>query len=537
MTADARQRAAHRRLGRPAVRAARRSTCFTVVTRAAGWCRATRCCWASRESLAGMALRLSVTATPRASASTRAIRRWPGRSGTARPGSRADVFSDTTGGLNRAGEIVLMVPNEHEPLTLADAVAYWLRVRLLRAGARPADLPGSRRGSTIVEVAAHRRRPCGPSTPRPRPPRCSAAPTAAPARSSRSAFPPVLPRRHGETVRVTDRDGVGGMDRGGGLLPLRAGRTTTSSGTRRPASSGSGRGSGTPTASVRQHGRIPRDGAEIAVTGYRYGGGVGRQRRRADADRAAHVGARTSPVRQPAAGGRRGGRGNRCGGEGARPADPAHRAAGRHRRRFRAADAGVLDRGGPGPLPAVGDRRAARCGCWWCRRCAPIRAATLLDDFALAAPLMRTDHRPSGRAPAWSAPRSRWGRPYYQGVSVAALVHAPPGRPAALVRQRAVDELTRYIHPLTGGADGAGWLFDADLNAAADRPAAGDRRGHRPGRRGAAVRVRPAHRATARRRPRRASGWTRIRCSCPDRTGWWCGDRTAPGGTRAGAGA
>gem|GEM_PF-1369728 len=44
---------------------------------------------------------------------------------------------------------------------------------------------------------------------------------------------------------------------------------------------------------------------------------------------------------------------------------------------------------------------------------------------------------------------------------------APPGRPAALVRQRAADELTRYIHPLTGGADGSGWLFDADLNAAA----------------------------------------------------------------------
>ena len=58
------------------------------------------------------------------------------------------------------------------------------------------------------------------------------------------------------------------------------------------------------------------------------------------------------------------------------------------------------------------------------------------------------------------------GTPYYQGVSVAALVHAPAGRPLALIRQRAVSALTRYIHPLTGGADGTGWLFDADLNAA-----------------------------------------------------------------------
>ncbi len=41
-----------------------------------------------------------------------------------------------------------------------------------------------------------------------------------------------------------------------------------------------------------------------------------------------------------------------------------------------------------------------------------------------------------------------------------------PGRPAALVRQRAIDALTRYVNPLTGGPDGTGWPFDADLNAA-----------------------------------------------------------------------
>ena len=59
------------------------------------------------------------------------------------------------------------------------------------------------------------------------------------------------------------------------------------------------------------------------------------------------------------------------------------------------------------------------------------------------------------------------GTPYYQGVSVVALVHAGPGRPAGLVRQRALDALTRYVNPLTGGPDGTGWPFDADINAAA----------------------------------------------------------------------
>jgi hypothetical protein len=57
--------------------------------------------------------------------------------------------------------------------------------------------------------------------------------------------------------------------------------------------------------------------------------------------------------------------------------------------------------------------------------------------------------------------------PYYQGVSIAALVHAGPGRPAGLVRQRAMDALIRFINPLTGGPDGDGWPFDADINAAA----------------------------------------------------------------------
>ncbi len=36
-----------------------------------------------------------------------------------------------------------------------------------------------------------------------------------------------------------------------------------------------------------------------------------------------------------------------------------------------------------------------------------------------------------------------------------------------MVRQRVVDALTRYVHPLTGGPDGAGWPFDAPLTSAA----------------------------------------------------------------------
>jgi hypothetical protein len=58
------------------------------------------------------------------------------------------------------------------------------------------------------------------------------------------------------------------------------------------------------------------------------------------------------------------------------------------------------------------------------------------------------------------------GAPYYQGVSVAALLRAQPGRPVTLVRQRAIDLLYRYINPLVGGTEGEGWPFDTDINAA-----------------------------------------------------------------------
>lgn len=58
------------------------------------------------------------------------------------------------------------------------------------------------------------------------------------------------------------------------------------------------------------------------------------------------------------------------------------------------------------------------------------------------------------------------GTPYYQGVTVAALVSARPGRPPSLIQDRARRALYDFINPLTGGPEGRGWAFDADLNAA-----------------------------------------------------------------------
>jgi predicted phage baseplate assembly protein len=91
--------------------------------------------------------------------------------------------------------------------------------------------------------------------------------------------------------------------------------------------------------------------------------------------------------------------------------------------------------------------------------------AHVIDDFAIPAPLLRviSEHLDAHRLVGTCIEVST---PYYQGVSAVALVHAEPGRPAALVRQRAVDALNRFINPLVGGPDGTGWPFDVDINAA-----------------------------------------------------------------------
>ncbi|MEU4203773.1 putative baseplate assembly protein [Streptomyces sp. NPDC039022] len=57
------------------------------------------------------------------------------------------------------------------------------------------------------------------------------------------------------------------------------------------------------------------------------------------------------------------------------------------------------------------------------------------------------------------------GPPYYQGVTVVATVHAFRGTDTDRVRRRAHDALYRHLDPLTGGADGRGWPFGRPVQA------------------------------------------------------------------------
>jgi predicted phage baseplate assembly protein len=371
------------------------------------------------------------------------------------------VHEDSTGGLNRDGEIVLVVPIEHELLTVGNTAAYWLRARLLaphagqptyQASPRVRSVAASTLGGTVP--AEHAETVPGESIGRS---------DGTPAQRFTAAHAPVLPRRGTEFVRVTDPDGTtdwtevadftgsGPQDR---HYVWDSGSGTVRFGPRVRYADGS----------VRQHGLIPRDGAQITVTGYRHGGGA-----------RGNVGARTLTVLRstvpyirgtvnltPALGGV----------DAETVAEAKVRGPLTLRTGQRAVTAGDFER-----LTLESSAEVARARCLPTDRgngsvrllvVPQVRSATgghRLDDFAISAPLMRriTDHLDAHRLVGSAI---QVATPYYQGVSVVALVHTGPGRPAALVRQRAGEVLTRYIDPLTGGSDGNGWPFDGDINAA-----------------------------------------------------------------------
>jgi predicted phage baseplate assembly protein len=372
------------------------------------------------------------------------------------------VYEDTTGGLNRAGKITLMVPTEHQIMTLGNEAAYWLRVRLTAPAAGQPTYQASPRITAVAVDALGGTVGAEHS---------EVVPSETIGRSDGSAgqaFPvsrtPVLPRRSGETVEVTDSDGT---------VEWSEVSDFSASGPRDKHfvwDSGSGvvrfgPRVRYPDGSLRQHGAIPRDGAFIAVTGYRHGGG-----------RRGNVGARTLTVMRNAVPFVRGVM-NLAPAVGGVDAETINEAKVRGpmtlRTGQRAVTAGDYER-----LTLESSIEVARARCLPSERGnGSIRLLVVpqvrgdaarhqLDDFAIAAPLMRriTDHLDAHRIVGTAVEVST---PFYQGVSVAALIHAGPGRPAGLVRQRALDALTRYVNPLTGGPDGTGWPFDADLNAAA----------------------------------------------------------------------
>ena len=371
------------------------------------------------------------------------------------------VHSDTTGGLNRNGEVVLLLPLGLLSLSIGGTRAFWLRARLAQTHAGQTPYQASPRigsvaadtlGGTVPaeHAVAEGRESLGRSD-------------ASPGQSFIVSRPPVLPRRADERVRLITASGPEDWDEVADFTASEpADRHYTwdgATGTIR-----FGPSVRYPDGSVRQHGAIPADGAEIVVSGYRHGGGA-----------TGNVGAETLTVLRstvafidrvsniaPATGG--------VDAETVRNAKlrgPITLRTGQ-----RAVTAVDFER-----LTLESSAEVARARCLPPREPGhPIRLLVVpdvlrppeahrLDDFALSDPLVAriSGHLEQRRTLGTTVEITT---PYYQGVTVAALIQSLPGRPAGLVRQRALDLLYRYVNPLVGGPLGEGWPFERDLNAA-----------------------------------------------------------------------
>lgn len=373
----------------------------------------------------------------------------------------AALLQDTTGGLNGPGKTVLSVGAHHAGLTLGTRAAFWLRVRLTRpTEGQPTYQASPRLRSVRVRtlggtVPAHHARPA--------PAESLGQSTGEPGQSFRTRHRPVLARRFDETVRVLTGDGVedwtevtdfsgsGPDDRhvvwAGDSGEVRFGpRIRQSDG------------------SYQQHGAVPTVGAEILVSGYRFGGG-------------AHGNVRAGTLTVLRTGipfvDRVENRDHAEGGVDAETVDNAKlRGPITLRTGQRAVTAADYERLTLDVAPTVA---RARCLPPEAPR-GPVRLLLVprlheppdelqLDDLVPSAQVRETvqEHLDAHRVLGTSV---EINTPYYQGVTVAALLNALPDRPVELVQQRALDALYRYINPLSGGPTGTGWPFDADLNAA-----------------------------------------------------------------------
>ncbi len=416
-------------------------------------------------SLARTVLRLRVVATNPAGIGiypSRPPLTWEAWSGEA--WATVPVHTDTTGGLNRDGEVVLLFPSAHEALALDNTRAYWARVVMTptapneptyQASPEVRSLVAEALGGTVVAEHSVRQ---GPET--------LGRSNGLPGQVFRLQHPPVLDRRDGEALQVAygnvvqtwqeveDFSASGPDDR---HYVLESGSGTVRFGPRVRY----------PDGTWRQHGAVPPAGAEVMMPSYRQGGGaegnVGAgvlsslRSTVAFVDRVANL--------EPAAGGadaealseakKRGPFSLRTSQRAVTPHDFERLAQEASVEVARARCLAPAAPGGPVRLLVVPKVR---------RR----PEAQTIDDFALTDGLV-------SRLSQYLEPRRVLGMtveistPYYQGVTVAARLRALPtasDEVLARIRSDALEILYAWANPLSGGPDGRGWPWDTDLNAA-----------------------------------------------------------------------
>ncbi len=245
------------------------------------------------------------TARSPVSASTRGGRRWCGRRGPGTGWSPCEVDRDDTGGLNKDGDVVLHVPDDHQASIIAARARRVAAVPPRRARCRASRPTPPRPGSRGHRLHRRRHRADGAHA-RSCTARRSVAPTARPGSGSALQRHPVLASDEPGTLEVDARPR---RCRRGSEVPHfaeSAPRTGTSASTPSPGRSQLGpavRRSGRRAAALRR--RAAARCATLTLTSYRSGGGRRGQRDRRPGAGAEDERALRRPRREPRPGGRR----------------------------------------------------------------------------------------------------------------------------------------------------------------------------------------------------------------------------------------
>ncbi|GAB3249460.1 putative baseplate assembly protein [Kineosporia babensis] len=378
--------------------------------------------------------------------------------------AECEVEEDGTGGLNRAGDVVLHVPDGHRPSRIGGHEAGWLRCRVV---APFPDQPFFTTSPTIrsaeaftiggtvsaVHAQAVHNEVLGESS-------------GAPGQRVRVAHVPVLADDPPLVLEVAEE---GGWQPWSVVADFSESRPHDRHVTLEPSTGEVSFGPAVrePDGTLRQYGAVPARGAVIRAARYRSGGG-----------RAGNVSRGTLQVlrssipfvarvenREAARGGVNG--------------ETVEEASVRAPITLRAQDRAVTvrdyeelaRRAAPGTarLACVG-MSAAESGENAVRilvvpqavpdRGGRLRFEQLVPGDRLLDKITRylDERRPLGT-------RLAVGPPFYQGVSVKATLHSYRAAQSAQVRARALDALYDFLDPMTGGPEGTGWPFGRPLRS------------------------------------------------------------------------
>jgi predicted phage baseplate assembly protein len=394
------------------------------------------------------------------------------------------VLKDTSGGFNTTGSVHLLLPARHEPMPLGSTRAYWLRCRLmpLHEGQKPYDVSPQLDAISVLGLGGSAQAHHG----EPAPAELLGVSSGDPGQVFTVRRAPVLPRRASEHVRVlVPAPVLFGLD-GGTPLEDRwedwtevADFTDTDPDDRVyiwSAATGEIRfpphirqpravrdvDDRVDPDGVRRYGAVPVSGAQVWVTGYRYGGGrhgnVGA--RKLTSLRTTLPGVATVYNLAPATGGV-----DVETVENAKLRGPMQLRGG-----SRAVTAADFER-----ITVEAARGVARA------RCLPptgpdqpVRVLVVprvevdpelleLPDLKLPEELHRSiaDHLEERRLLTVQVVVEP---PDYLGICVAARVRAAPMMRPETVRAACESALYRHINPVVGGPAGEGWPFRRDLN-------------------------------------------------------------------------